>query len=480
MTTTATLFPVTDSGDDLDRAVAARRRVSVDEAEQLDHIASYVQHATVDDPLMAARAGGPRMIQYGGTGTPEVCEFSTCEVAAALGLAPRTATVLVADALDLTYRLPKLFAELHDGTVEAWKARKTASATREFSEEQAARVDARLSRHNADGVPLLARVGMSRLRAILEQIHPTARPEDTDDEVARNLAQRYVDLRPLEAGVGDIHGILSTEDAARLDGRLNSIVESLRNAGDRRCPAELRSVALGILAEPARLDLLLDGLEDGGCEDEAETTDAVEECDDADSGTPDPTVREPRGDDTPFRKTPMPATVLYLHCDRASATWLLEGTGPIARSEAIEILGHSRVVIKPVIDLADNPTYTGYVAPPRLREHTALLNAGFCTFPYCGRPARGADYDHLVDYADGGATDACNGHRLCRFHHRAKTFTEWQPRSPAPGIWIWHSPDGRVYVVTAGTTTRIDDHIRHRRRQPRPPEPPPHHADDAA
>ncbi|MGH3360033.1 MAG: hypothetical protein ACRDO7_14630, partial [Nocardioidaceae bacterium] len=83
--TTATLFPLTDPGDDLERAVAARRRVAIDEAEQLDHIAAYVQHATRTDPLIAATPGGPRLVEYGGPGTPEVSEFTTCEVAAVLG-----------------------------------------------------------------------------------------------------------------------------------------------------------------------------------------------------------------------------------------------------------------------------------------------------------------------------------------------------------------------------------------------------------
>ncbi|MGH3505175.1 MAG: hypothetical protein ACRDQA_30430, partial [Nocardioidaceae bacterium] len=71
-----------------------------------------------------------------------------------------------------------------------------------------------------------------------------------------------------------------------------------------------------------------------------------------------------------------------------------------------------------------------------------------------------------IDYTDGGPTDSRNGHRLCRYHHRAKTFTDWAVQSPAPGIWLWRSPGGRTYLVTAGTTTRLDQlaHHRHRRR----------------
>lgn len=67
----------------------------------------------------------------------------------------------------------------------------------------------------------------------------------------------------------------------------------------------------------------------------------------------------------------MPVTKLYLHWDRASDTFSVEGIGAISRREAVDILNHSTVTLTPVIDLAANPTYTGYVAPPRLKEHTA-------------------------------------------------------------------------------------------------------------
>ncbi|MGH3358535.1 MAG: hypothetical protein ACRDO7_07000, partial [Nocardioidaceae bacterium] len=61
-------------------------------------------------------------------------------------------------------------------------------------------------------------------------------------------------------------------------------------------------------------------------------------------------------------------------------------------------------------------------------------------------------------------------HRLCRHHYRCKTFTTWQVQSPAPGTWLWQSPSGRTYLVTAGTTTRIDpqQHRRTRAREHHP------------
>ena len=83
------------------------------------------------------------------------------------------------------------------------------------------------------------------------------------------------------------------------------------------------------------------------------------------------------------------------------------------------------------------------------------MNALTCTFPHCTRPAKVGDYDHIRNYADGGPTNSRNGHRLCRFHHRTKTFTAWTVSSPAPGTWLWLSPAGRSYLVTGGTTTKL-------------------------
>ncbi len=156
-----------------------------------------------------------------------------------------------------------------------------------------------------------------------------------------------------------------------------------------------------------------------------------------------------------FTRPKVPATAVYLHYDRTWGTWSMDGFGAITRSDAAEIIGHSQVTIRPVIDLEDIITATGYVASPRLKEQTALRNGGTCTFPACTRPARACDYDHVIDYAEGGPTDSQNGHRLCRFHHRAKTFDDWTVRSPAPGVWLWTSPTGRMYLVTGGTTTKL-------------------------
>jgi Domain of unknown function (DUF222)/HNH endonuclease len=55
-----------------------------------------------------------------------------------------------------------------------------------------------------------------------------------------------------------------------------------------------------------------------------------------------------------------------------------------------------------------------------------------CRAPGCTAPARSADVDHTVDYADGGRTRHDNLGLLCRHHHRLKHEGGFQLRQPQP------------------------------------------------
>ena len=67
---------------------------------------------------------------FGGPGTPWVSEFCVTELGALQGTGPMAARALVADALDLRYRLPMLWLQVQAGQVRAWQARKVAEQTR--------------------------------------------------------------------------------------------------------------------------------------------------------------------------------------------------------------------------------------------------------------------------------------------------------------------------------------------------------------
>src|SRR5688572_2450213 len=82
-----------------------------------------------------------RACAYGGEGTPEVSEYCAAELGALQGTGMFAARLLIADALDLRYRLPRLWDRVRTGGVRAWQARKIAEATRCLSWEAASNLD---------------------------------------------------------------------------------------------------------------------------------------------------------------------------------------------------------------------------------------------------------------------------------------------------------------------------------------------------
>ncbi|HET6653572.1 MAG TPA: hypothetical protein VFH10_13085 [Nocardioides sp.] len=88
--------------------------------------------------------GTERARRYGGDGTPFAGEFAAAELGVLLGRSHVAAATLMADALDVRHRLPRLWAALTAGQVRVWQARHVASRTRAtgLSLAQAREVDA--------------------------------------------------------------------------------------------------------------------------------------------------------------------------------------------------------------------------------------------------------------------------------------------------------------------------------------------------
>ena len=107
-----------------------------------------------------------------------------------------------------------------------------------------------------------------------------------------------------------------------------------------------------------------------------------------------------------------------------------------------------------------------YEVPDRLREQVGLRDQ-HCVFPWCTRPARTCDCDHVVAHDKGGTTCSCNVAPLCRRHHRLKTHAAWSYTPLEPGTYVWLSPHGYSYLVDH-TGTR-DVTTPERRGRPLPP-----------
>ncbi len=178
-------------------------------------------------------------------------------------------------------------------------------------------------------------------------------------------------------------------------------------------------------------------------------------------------------------KTKPRQVVLYVHLSEAAITGTsVDGTGlELARVEnrrqvvtADQVRGwcanpDTHVVVKPVIDLAEHIATTAYEIPDRLAEQTDLRDHT-CVFPWCTRPARRCDHDHLIphdpDKPEAGPTCSSNIAALCRRHHRLKTHTTWSYTMLEPGTYLWRSPHGYQYLrdhegtldVSTGPSTR--------------------------
>ena len=151
--------------------------------------------------------------------------------------------------------------------------------------------------------------------------------------------------------------------------------------------------------------------------------------------------------------------MLHAHFDASLSgdTTVFGPTGRLEEGQRLLLLdqlkswcGDSRtkVTVKPVIDLNQEKSAPGYAIPDRIREHV-ILRDRTCVFPFCGRPARGCDVDHVTEYdhdaeAEGrpqpGPTETENLGALCRFHHRLKTHSAWHYDMVAPGIFEWTPP----------------------------------------
>jgi len=114
----------------------------------------------------------------------------------------------------------------------------------------------------------------------------------------------------------------------------------------------------------------------------------------------------------------------------------------------------TRVTVRPVIDLNQPISSRSYTPSPRLSEQVALRDRT-CVFPWCTRPARSCQDDHIVPWQRGGPTSSDNIAKLCTKHHRAKTHSAWRYRMIRPGTYEWTSPMGYRYVVDPDGTTDL-------------------------
>ncbi|MDZ5663723.1 DUF222 domain-containing protein [Nocardioides sp. S-58] len=382
-----------------------------------------------------------------GEGCPAVAEFCIAELGAVLGISSTSAKRLIGHALELRHRLPRLWAQVQAGQVPAWRARTVAEATihatPSLTMEAARWVDTQVA-------SVAARVGPAQLdrlvaetikRHELAEADPTADPDDGYLSVdPRHATLHAEDVH--YAGTMRFEAELDIADALDLDRALAHGAETLKALGSQAPLDARRSAALGDLARTqTALDLHTQGSTAARSEDGL------------------PVARE---------------VVLHAHFDTGldGLETVFGPTGRLEEGQRLVLLeqvkgwcrdSRTKVTVKPVIDLNAELSAPGYDIPDRIREQV-ILRDRTCVFPWCTRPARACDIDHVIAYdheadAEGrqpGPTASSNLAPECRWHHRLKTHTGWRYDVTAPGVYEWTSPHGHHYRRDHTGTTRID------------------------
>ncbi|MEJ7706857.1 MAG: DUF222 domain-containing protein [Nocardioidaceae bacterium] len=373
-------------------------------------------------------------------GTPEIAEFAAAELGAVLRMSPFAAAGLVADALDLRHRLPRLWARVQAGDVKPWIARRVAEATRSLSADTAAVVDRRVA-------PWAHSLSWGRIENIIDAVVIEADPAAAAEAVEAAEVALGVWLSPSnDHGIKDVHIRAEAPDAIWFDGTVDRVADGLELLGDARSKDARRAAAVGVLARPQQaLDVF----------DQAAATASGRSTQPEESTSPGP----------PAATGNRPPATLYIHLSQAalqSGTGVarVEGVGPISLQRVQRWLGHTRVTVKPVIDLANQVPVDAYEVPDRLRE-AVHLRSPVDVFPYATSTRRGGDIDHTIPYVcpdnggPPGQTRTDNLAPMIRFHHRIKTKGRWQVSQPFDGVFIWRSPHGRFFLVDSTGTSPI-------------------------
>jgi len=333
-------------------------------------------------------------------------------------------------------------------------------------------------------------VGLAQLDRLITEARARFDPDRARELAEAAAAGRCFDIVHDQhglSGTANIHGVLDAADALDLDTALRQGAAQLAALGNTDSLDVRRALAAGELArQQLALDLHTDQTADPTADHEVDHT------------AREPIAAEPR---VPAGR-PVPtgrAVVLHVHLAEAALTGTgqpagvepdaadryldqperldlgrVEETGTMVTAEAIRDWCGSaaKIVVKPVIDLADHVHVDACEIPDRIAERTDLCDL-HCVFPYCHRPARRCDHDHTQPHDRGGATCTCNLAALCRRHHRLKTHSGWTYTALEAGTYLWTSPHGLAFlrdhtgtrdVTTPGSTvsTEVNRDTRHR------------------
>jgi hypothetical protein len=421
-------------GLDLDASAvlaAARRSRAAANAAEAELLVAAVEwahlHTVTDLDDAATWWSGSRTrgqdtgIPIAGQGCPLVSEFAVANSATAVGMSQETGRHYLGQALELAHRLPKLWARVMDGSLASWRARRVAEHTLHLSAKAAGFVDRMVA-------PFAHKTGPAQTQRVVDEAIARFMPELAREQAERSAEQRYFTIDHQQVsftGTSRVHGELDLADALDLEDAIRAGAEQLKALGNDDPLDVRRAAALGVLARGQQ---------------------AIE----FEPGTPRP-ARE---------------VVIYAHVpgevfttDNPDApVWVYNAGGRLLTAAQVAAWFRApettKVTVKKVVDLNQHLSCTSYTPSADLAEQVRLRDRT-CVFPWCTKPARGCDLDHITPHAQSGETSSLNLACLCRLHHRMKTHGDWDYSMVRPGVFCWRSPSGHLWQRDPSGTTDL-------------------------
>ena len=335
---------------------------------------------------------GMRELEIAGDGAPTLDEGAVAEFALAIGVSTDSGRLFLGDAVELCYRLPRIWARVVDGRVPVWKARRIAAGTRSLPLDGAAYVDRAL-------YFVARRCSFAEIDRQVDRARKAFDPVEAERRRVEAMEQRHfeVDLHQVSYdGLVHVEGDLDIADALALEEYVAAKAAQL----DPELPLDVRRArALGMLGEP--------------------------------------------GDGTRVRRE----VTIYAHARPGDPMVEVENTRTVITPEQLREwcqTAGTKVTVRPVLDL-DEILATDAHEPTELLKEQVRLRYRECVFPDCHRPSRSCDLDHIIPWPF-GPTATSNLAPLCRGHHRLKTHTRWRYEYVPGAGFVWTDPHGRRHT----------------------------------
>jgi hypothetical protein len=378
-------------------------------------------------------------------GIPSLRWDAPAAFAAANEMTTTAGKALIRDGLVLTHRAPGVWAAVKAGQLPVWRARKVAQVLLGQHDDVCRYLDrALVERIQSDGA-----VGPVVLERLVDEAMLRLHAEERELDQIEALDRRHVTIDPDSInhhGIADLQARADWADLAPFDETLSKVAEALKHLPEHEHDSldVRRSLALGILADPARAQALLQGDLDAKPTQVRELA-AVLHLTETNLHQHDAVVLD---------------ADQRAHLEQTILAWI--GRHDVAlKVMPVRHCGGSAggcTDCPAEIDCDNHSRHaTEDYTPNALDRKILEFNARRCAHPYCNRAARRCDCDHIKPFDEGGVTcPKCNLTPLCRHHHRLKTHAGWRYWKLGPETYLWRDPHGLLYLRTRDGTRQLD------------------------